>query len=46
MVGSVELERLDKKRQSLNIWVIGLAMAGLALGVLENELYAPPAAAF
>lgn len=34
----VELERLDKKRQSLNIWVIGLAMAGLALGVLENEL--------
>lgn len=33
-----ELQKLDQRRQRINLWVIGLALLGVALAILENEL--------
>merc|ERR1712216_511474 len=33
-----ELQKLDVRRQQINLWVIGLALLGVALAILENEL--------
>ena len=36
--GREELQKLDVRRQQINLWVIGLALLGVALAILENEL--------
>ena len=33
-----ELQKLDVRRQRINMWVISLAVLGVALAILENEL--------
>jgi len=33
-----ELQKLDVRRQRINLWVIGLAILGVAVAILENEL--------
>jgi hypothetical protein len=33
-----ELQKLDVRRQRINLWVIYLAVLGVALAILENEL--------
>lgn len=33
-----ELQKLDVRRQRINLWVIYLAVLGVAIGILENEL--------
>lgn len=33
-----ELQKLDVRRQRINLWVIALAILGVALAILENEL--------
>ena len=40
LVGSEELQKLDVRRQKVNVWVIGLALTGILIAVIENELYA------
>lgn len=37
-VGREELQKLDVRRQRINLWVIYLAVLGVALAILENEL--------
>lgn len=37
-VGREELQKLDVRRQRINLWVIYLAVLGVAIGILENEL--------
>ncbi|EKX43121.1 hypothetical protein GUITHDRAFT_110850 [Guillardia theta CCMP2712] len=33
-----ELQKLDVRRQKVNVWVIGLALTGILIAVIENEL--------
>ena len=38
LVGREELQRLDVRRQRINLWVIYLAVLGVAIAILETEL--------